>query len=228
MAKRSRFSEYQNSYANYRFELTDDGILLMQCHTDGDSLVWSWQSHDEMSDAFADIAGDREIKVLIHTGTGENYNANWGRLPNGEAPEKPEYLLMPGTRGLNKLDEKAWYARHLIFNVLDVDVPMISAVNGPCNMHSEVPLMGDIVLASEDTYFQDASHFPRGRCPATGSTSSGASWPATPGPATSCSPARNSARPKPRSGEWSTKCYLKTKCSTAPGNWPASWSSGRR
>ena len=42
---------------------------------------------------------------------------------------------------------------------------MISAVNGPCNMHSEVPLMGDIVLASEDTYFQDASHFPRGQCP---------------------------------------------------------------
>ena len=84
MAKRSRFSEYQNSYANYKFELTDDGILFMQCHTDGDSLVWSWQAHDEMSDAFADIAGDREIKVLIHTGTGENYNANWGRMPNGE------------------------------------------------------------------------------------------------------------------------------------------------
>jgi enoyl-CoA hydratase/carnithine racemase len=106
--------------------------------------------------------------VLIHTGTGENYNANWGRLPNGDAVEKPEYLLMPGTRGLVKLDEKAWYARHLIFNVLDVDVPMISAVNGPCNMHSEVPLMGDIVLASEDAYFQDASHFPRGQVPGDG------------------------------------------------------------
>ncbi len=143
----------------------------MQCHTDGDSLVWSWAAHDEMSDAFADIAGDREIKVLIHTGTGENYNANWGgRLPNGEPPEKnPIYQAMPDIRGLNKLDEKkAWYARHLIFNVLDVDVPMISAVNGPCNMHSEIPLMGDIVLASEDAYFQDASHFPRGQVPGDG------------------------------------------------------------
>jgi hypothetical protein len=38
--------------------------------------VWDWKAHDEMSDAFADIAGDRVIKVLIHTGTGENYNAN--------------------------------------------------------------------------------------------------------------------------------------------------------
>src|SRR4029079_12622262 len=55
-----------------------------------------------------------------------------------------------------------------IFNVLDVDVPMISAVNGPCNIHSEVALMGDIVLASEDAYFQDLSHFPRGMVPGDG------------------------------------------------------------
>lgn len=168
MAKRTRFSDYKDSYANYRFELTDDGILYMECHTNGGSLIWDWQAHDQMSDAFADIAGDREIKVLIHTGTGENYNANWGRLPDGQLVRDPNYLVFDGPRGLVKLDEKAWYARHLIFNVLDVDVPMISAVNGPCNIHSEVPLMGDIVLAAEDAYFQDASHFPRGQVPGDG------------------------------------------------------------
>ena len=162
MARRTRYSEYKDRYANYKFELSDDGILFMQCHTNGGSLVWDWNAHDEMSDAFADIAGDREIKVLIHTGTGENYNADWGRLPNGELPETPIYDAMPGVKGLRKLDEKAWYGRMLILNVLDVDVPMISAVNGPCNIHSEVPLMGDIVLASEDAYFQDLVALPAG------------------------------------------------------------------
>ena len=49
-----------------------------------------------------------------------------------------------------ELDEKAWYGRMLIENVLAVDVPIISAVNGPCSIHSEVPLLSDIVLASED------------------------------------------------------------------------------
>jgi enoyl-CoA hydratase/carnithine racemase len=168
MAKRTRFSEYKDRYENYRFELGDDGILLMQCHTNGGSLVWDWKAHDDMADAFADIAGDREIKVVIHTGTGKNYNANWGLLPNGELPDPPIYDAMPGVRGLRKLDEKAWYARQLITNVLDVDVPMISVVNGPCNAHSEVPLMGDIVLASDDAYFQDAPHFPRGMVPGDG------------------------------------------------------------
>ncbi|WP_329409300.1 enoyl-CoA hydratase/isomerase family protein [Nocardia vinacea] len=168
MVKRSRFADYKDRYANYRFELSDDGVLLMQCHTNGGPLVWDWRAHDDMADAFADVAGDREIKVLIHTGTGTNYNADWGLLPDGTSPAEPVYQAMPGRDGLRKLDEKAWYGQNLVFNVLDVDVPMISAVNGPCNLHSEVPLLGDIVLASEDAWFQDVPHFPRGMVPGDG------------------------------------------------------------
>ena len=175
MAKRTRFAEYKDRYDNYRFELSEEGILLMQCHTGGGSLVWDWKAHDEMSDAFADIAGDREIRVLIHTGTGENYNANWGPDP----VEKPLYLAMDGQKGLTKLDEKAWYGRMLVENVLSVDVPIISAVNGPCSIHAEVPLLADIVLASETAYFQDLAHFPRGLVPGDGSH---VLWPMLVGP----------------------------------------------
>jgi enoyl-CoA hydratase/carnithine racemase len=164
VAKRTRFAEYKDRYANFRFELSEEGILLMQCHTNGGSLVWDWKAHDDMSDAFADVAGDREIKVLIHTGTGPNYNADWGVPPTSE----PNYLVMDDQKGLAKLDEKAWYGRNLVENVLAVEVPMISAVNGPCNLHSEVALLGDIVLASEDAYFQDLAHFPRGMVPGDG------------------------------------------------------------
>jgi hypothetical protein len=106
-----------------------------------------------MSDVFAGIAGDREIKVLIHTGTDHDGNANRGRMPNGDPVEKPEYLLMTGTCGLLRPGDNAWYTTHLITNVLVIDVPTISAANGPCNMHSEVPLLGDIVLYAEDSYF---------------------------------------------------------------------------
>jgi enoyl-CoA hydratase/carnithine racemase len=41
-------------------------------------------------------------------------------------------------------------------------------VNGPSNIHSELPLMCDIVLASEDAYFQDLAHFPRNLSPGDG------------------------------------------------------------
>ena len=230
MAKRSRYAEYQNSYANYKFELTDDGILFMQCHTDGESLVWSWKAHDEMSDAFADIAGDREIKVLIHTGTGENYNANWGRLPNGElAGASPSTRPCPASADCRSSTRRLGTQRHLIFNVLDVDVPMISAVNGPCNMHSEVPIMADIVLASEDAYFQDASHFPRGQVPGDGQH---VIWSVLAGHNRAryflLTGQEARARRRPRSGAWSTRCSRRTSCSIEPGSTPANWSSGRR
>ena len=48
-----------------------------------------------------------------------------------------------------QLDEKAWYGRMLVENVLAVEVPIIAAVNGPCSIHAEVPLLSDIVFASE-------------------------------------------------------------------------------
>jgi hypothetical protein len=57
MSKRTRFAEYEDRDANCKFELSEEGILLMQCHTNGDSLVWDWAAHDGMSDAFADVAG---------------------------------------------------------------------------------------------------------------------------------------------------------------------------
>jgi enoyl-CoA hydratase/carnithine racemase len=168
MTKRTRFGEYENSYANFKFELDDQGILLMQCHTNDDSLVWDWKSHDDMADAFADIAGDREINCVIHTGTGDTYNADWGYGPDGKQLDPPIYDAMPGIRGLYKLDEKAWYNANLQWNILEVGVPMIGVVNGPCNIHSEVPLLMDVVLASEDAYFQDVGHFPRGQVPGDG------------------------------------------------------------
>jgi enoyl-CoA hydratase/carnithine racemase len=166
MAKRTRYSEYKDAYEHYKFELTPDGVLLMQGQTNGGPLEWFWESHDSMADAWADIAGDREIKVVLHTGTGDSYNALWGK-PVTETGA-PLYNAYDDAEGIAIMDEKGWYGRKLLENLLSVEVPMIAAVNGPCTMHSEVPLLMDIVLASEDTYFQDLSHFPRGMVPGDG------------------------------------------------------------
>ena len=43
--------------------------------------------------------------------------------------------------------------------LLDIEVPIISAVNGPAWRHSEIPLLCDIVLAADTAQFQDSAHF---------------------------------------------------------------------
>jgi enoyl-CoA hydratase/carnithine racemase len=167
VVKRTRYAEWKDSYEHYKFELSPEGILLMQCHTGDGPLQWFWESHDSMADAFADIAGDRdEIKCVVHTGTGDSYNALWGK-PVTESGA-PLYNAYADAEGVEIMDEKSWFGRMIIENLLAINVPVVAAVNGPCTMHSEVPLLMDIVLASEDTYFQDLSHFPRGMVPGDG------------------------------------------------------------
>ena len=169
MAKRTRYEDYKDRYANFRFDLSDDGILLMQVHSDGGSVVWNAEVHDRFADAFLDVAGDRDIRCVIHTGTGDNYNADWAFLAKGAIEDSERPAISQGwAPPVEFMGELAWYGKQMILNWLDIDVPVISAINGPCNMHSEIPLMSDIVLCSEDTWFDDGPHFPRGMVPGDG------------------------------------------------------------
>jgi len=60
------------------------------------------------------------------------------------------------------MDEAGHDGRYLLINHLNIEVPMIAAVNGPALIHAELALLCDIVLASDTTEFQDAPHFPMG------------------------------------------------------------------
>ena len=56
----------------------------------------------------------------------------------------------------------------LIENFLRIEVPVISVINGPATVHAEIPVMADIVLASEDACFADPFHFRNGIVPGDG------------------------------------------------------------
>ena len=49
--------------------------------------------------------------------------------------------------------------KKVLMNILDIEVPLIAAVNGPVRLHSEYILLADIVLATPSTVFQDKPHF---------------------------------------------------------------------
>lgn len=170
MAKKTTFAEYKDRYANFVMEMSDDGILLLRHHSEGGSLVWNAEVHDRMADVFQDIAGDRDVRCVIYTGTGANFNADWGFLAKGStadgSPAPPvQHGFVPP---LPFMAELGWYGNQMVENFLAIDVPIIAAVNGPCNMHSEIPLMSDIVLCSDDTWFDDGPHFARGMVPGDG------------------------------------------------------------
>ena len=150
----AEFEEYANKYQNMRMERRD-GILQITFHTEGGSLKWSAPAHREFGDAFTDIGRDRGNKIVIMTGAGDDFLAELGtpRQARGTARD---------------WDRNMWEAVRILPNLLDIEVPMISAVNGPALLHAEFALLCDIVLAAENATFQDLPHFPMGNVPGDG------------------------------------------------------------
>jgi enoyl-CoA hydratase/carnithine racemase len=162
VAKVTHFEDYRNRYPNFRMEKSDEQILLVQMHTNGGELFFDTPAHDAMSDVFEDIAGDRDLSCVILTGTGDTFIHHSG-LPGSPGPQPANIDL-----GADLIDLKGYYGRTRHMNVLEIQVPMIAAVNGPCSIHSELAVLCDIVLASDDAYFQDLAHFTRGLVPGDG------------------------------------------------------------
>jgi enoyl-CoA hydratase/carnithine racemase len=150
-----RLEQYKDRYENIELHRTDEGVLVMRFHTDGGPLVWSALAHEELGYCFTDVGADRDNKVVVMTGTGDNWCAdiNAGSFKLSTAGE---------------WDLTFYDGRRLLNNLLDIEVPVISAINGPARIHPEIPVMSDIVIASETALFQDAPHFMSGIVPGDG------------------------------------------------------------
>lgn len=166
MARRTTFEDYAERYERWiRLEKSPERVLLVQLHADGDragDFVLDHRSHAALADCCADIAGDRDVSAVILTGTGTTFMDRWGGDPSRAWPAHAD----PGAEAL---DDTGWVGTQLHRNLLDIQVPMIAAINGGCSTHAELPLMCDIVLAADEAWLQDAAHFPRGVVPGDGS-----------------------------------------------------------
>ncbi len=155
---RTTFEDYAQRYSCVTMR-RDEGILEMRLHTDGGPLRWGRLPHAELEEAFLNIGRDRDNKVIILTGTGDEFSG-----PRAE----PDYNRAYHRHSPTEWSELAWESRGLLNNLLAIDVPMISAVNGPAARHAELPVMCDIVLASTTASFQDSAHYVGGLVPGDG------------------------------------------------------------
>ena len=154
----SRLTDYQDNYPNLRFE-RQDGVLQLTLHRDGGEFVVSEPALRDLGKAFVQVAEDPGNRVVILTGTGERFATqfDYGSFHETMQPDVFEYWIRTRTDGVR-----------LLRAFLDIEVPVISAINGPIVSHSEMPLLADVVLATVDTVFQDATHFIQGLPPGDG------------------------------------------------------------
>jgi enoyl-CoA hydratase/carnithine racemase len=142
----SRLDGYRESFPNARLTRSKAGVLEVALHTNGGTLIFNGYTHEQFVDLFHAIGADPDNRVVILTGSGNAFM---------------ESITLDGfdffsPRGYDKIYREG---KKVLMNILDIEVPLIGAVNGPVRLHSEYILLADIVLATPSTVFQDKPHF---------------------------------------------------------------------
>jgi enoyl-CoA hydratase/carnithine racemase len=148
-----KLTDYSEQYSEYARLRREDGILEVTLHTNGDTLQWSIPAHDTLPKLFYAISEDRENRVVILTGAGEAFTGPRASLNTRTLKFHPQ---------TEQWDKSFFEGRRLEENLLNIEAPVICALNGPPYRHMELALLSDIVLASETAVFEDPGHFNTG------------------------------------------------------------------
>jgi enoyl-CoA hydratase/carnithine racemase len=150
-----KFDTYREAFPNARLSRKPNGVLEVALHTDGGKLVFNGHTHEQFVHLFHVIGEDQTNRVVILTGSGDAFM-------DAISPEGFDFF---SPQGYDKILREG---RKVLSNILDIEVPMISALNGPVLLHSEYALLTDIILATPQTVFQDKPHFEFGIVPGDG------------------------------------------------------------
>jgi len=149
------FDTYRDQFETIKLERDENGILLVTLHTDGGELVWGLEARQELTDLWEAIGHDRGNRIVILTGSGDQFIGH-------------ESVPVNWTSNFGATHERFSIARRLVYGQLEIEVPMIAAVNGNVLFHAEQPLMCDLILSTPGALWADDSHIPVGVVPGDG------------------------------------------------------------
>ena len=138
--------DYFGAYSTFAITRSEGGVLTLRFHKDGGPAAFSGPMQQEFPRALYEIAEDRDNRVLILTGTGDSFMADVDPESLGDLtrPDVWDQIFTRGTVTMQRL--------------VDLEMPIIAAVNGSASIHSEWALLADIVVAADSTVFSDYSH----------------------------------------------------------------------
>ena len=154
-----KFEEYKERFKNhYKLDRREDGVLLVQAHTNGGPIQLSVENHRSVGQLFKTVGADPDNEIMIFTGSGKDFMMDSD--PEGFQLEEQdldywayEYAYKDGRINASSL-------------INDLEIPTIGALNGP-GFHTELCLMCDISLCTEDTVIFDL-HYDIGSVPGDG------------------------------------------------------------
>ena len=162
--EQARFDQFEY----LQFE-RDGDVLRVTIDRPGDPLnAVDGTLHHELSRLFPRLQRERVARVVLLTGRGKAFSAG------GDFAWFPE-LQQPG-----RLEDLRLDARQMIWDLLDVPLPIVCAVNGPAvGLGASIALLSDVIVMAESASLADP-HVRVGLVAGDGGT---IAWPLAVGPA---------------------------------------------
>ncbi|MBO0883488.1 MAG: enoyl-CoA hydratase/isomerase family protein [Mycobacterium sp.] len=137
---------YFDKYKNLAFTRDDDGVLVLRFHTDGGPVVFTGQTHEDLTMALEEVSLDKDNRAMVLTGTGDAFMDQIDGPSLGEIfkPAVWEKIRVEGAKVLQRL--------------LELPMPVVGVANGPATVHSEYLLLADIHIASARATYGDLPH----------------------------------------------------------------------
>src|SRR5262249_51825367 len=148
--------DYFRAYSSLKMSRDAQGVLLVELHSNGGPLTFTARDHTDFVDAFYRIGQDRANKVVIFAGTGGHFIAGIDFSSFGNVGD-PEVWSRVHDEGVQVLE-----------NLLNIRVPVIAAVEGRLDVHSEYALLANVIVAGDGATFNDLPHFAAGIVPGDG------------------------------------------------------------
>lgn len=151
-----------------QFERDGHVLIITIDNPSSEMNVVDEQLHQELTDLFARLRDERSARCILLTGTGRAFSAGG------------DFSWFPTLRGADRLEELRLDARRMIWDLLDVHLPIVCALNGhAAGLGASIALLCDIILMADTASIGDP-HVRVGIVAGDGGT---VAWPMAVGPA---------------------------------------------
>lgn len=156
-------------YRTLRLDRLDGDVLRVEIdRPDSELNAVDEVLHRELARLFRELRRERAARAVLLTGRGRAFSAGG------------DFSWFPELRSVERLEELRRDAKQLIWDLLDVELPVVCALNGPAvGLGASIALLCDVIVMAESATVADP-HVRVGIVAGDGGT---AIWPLAAGPA---------------------------------------------
>lgn len=155
-------------YETLRIERDDQVVVVTLDHPGNPRNAVDATLHAELTRLFRELKREDSARAVVLTGRGPMFSAGG------------DFGWFPTLRDLTALEHLRRDARQMIWDLLDVPIPIVAAINGPAvGLGASIALLCDVILMAESATIAD----PHVRIGITAGDGGAAIWPFVLGPA---------------------------------------------